>query len=155
MPEKKPYDQRTDIERIQSQWHKLTGLHTREEWSAAIVRAATAAEIAANYAIRRRFGEQSTFDANFVDGQLRWANGIVGKIDRLLMPLFKGTPDEETVKPLKAAAEVINRHRNEIVHSGEFRDEDEATAVIEQAKVFIETLVRIYDPTFNLEKRKQ
>ena len=43
---KKEYKDRTDLEKIQSQWNKLTGLHSREEFSGAVVRAATAAEIA-------------------------------------------------------------------------------------------------------------
>jgi hypothetical protein len=68
---KKSYEQRTDVEKIQSQWHKLTGLHSREEWSAAVVRAATAAEIAANFALRQEFNGRSKFDANFVNSLLR------------------------------------------------------------------------------------
>jgi hypothetical protein len=60
-----PYAARTDLQKIQSQWNKLSGLHTREEWSAAVVRAATAAEIAANFAIRREFAARSTFDTDF------------------------------------------------------------------------------------------
>ncbi len=48
----KRYKKLTDLKKLQKQWHKLSGLHTREEWSAAIVRAATAAEIAANIAVR-------------------------------------------------------------------------------------------------------
>ena len=152
---KKPYEERTDLERINSQWTKLTGLHTREEWSAAIVRAATAAEIAANFAIRSEFSERSEFDAKFVNGQLRWANGISGKIDRLLLPLFEGKKQYKIVQPLKSIAAKINKERNAVVHQGEFRDEDEATAVIGQAKLFIETLIHIYDPAFKLKAKKR
>jgi hypothetical protein len=47
----KSYQERTDLQKIQSQWNKPGGLHSREEWSAAIVRTATAAEIAASFAI--------------------------------------------------------------------------------------------------------
>ena len=64
------YEDRTDLEKIQSQWHKITGLHTRDEWSAAVVRAATAAELAANFAIREEFKARSNFDAQFVDSLL-------------------------------------------------------------------------------------
>lgn len=152
---KKPYEERADLEKIRSQWKKLTGLHTREEWSAAIVRAATAAELAANFAIRREFEERSEFDAKFVDGQLRWANGIAGKIDRLLLPLFKDRKQYGVVRSLRAVAERINQDRNAIIHQGEFRDEDEAIAVVAQAKSFIETLVRIYEPTFELKVTKR
>ena len=84
---RKPYEKRSDLEKLHSQWHKLSGLHTREEWSAAIVRAATAAEIATNFAIRAEFGARSKFDPKFVDSLLRWANGLAGKLDRLLVPL--------------------------------------------------------------------
>jgi hypothetical protein len=45
---KTPYDDRDDLEKLRSQWKKIDGiLERRKEWSAAIVRAATAAEIAA------------------------------------------------------------------------------------------------------------
>ena len=152
---KKSYEERTDLERIQSQWRKLTGLHSREEWSAAIVRDATAAEIAANYAIRNEFKARSKFDEKFVNDQLRWANGIAGKIDRLLLPLFDGRKQHKIVQPLKAVAEKINKDRNAIIHQGEFRDEEEASAVIAQAKLFIETLVHIYDPKFALKNAKR
>ena len=63
----KPYEDRTDLGKCQSQWRKLQGLHSRAEWSMAIVRAATAAEIAANYAIRAEFNEQSELPKEFVD----------------------------------------------------------------------------------------
>jgi len=152
---KKSYEERTDLERIQSQWRKLTGLHSREEWSAAIVRDATAAEIAANYAIRNEFKARSKFDEKFVNDQLRWANGIAGKIDRLLLPLFDGRKQHKIVQPLKAVAEKINKDCNAIIHQGEFRDEEEASAVIAQAKLFIETLVHIYDPKFALKNAKR
>jgi hypothetical protein len=150
----KPYDERTDIEKIESQWRKLSGLHSREEWSAAIVRAATAAEIAANCVIRQEFRGRSQFDDDFVDAQLRWANGISGKIDRLLLPLFEGKNTYEVVRPLKATADKINKERNAVVHQGEFRDEEHATAVINDAKVFVETLVRIHLPDFALKERQ-
>lgn len=59
---KKPYDERSDLEKLQSQWNKLSGLHLRDEPSAAIVRCSTAAEIAANYAIRHEWARQTEFN---------------------------------------------------------------------------------------------
>jgi hypothetical protein len=64
---KKPCDERPDLEKCQSQWWELTGLHDREESSAAIVRAATAAEIACNFAIRTEFAKQGNLRADVVD----------------------------------------------------------------------------------------
>src|SRR5277367_6148959 len=106
---KNSYEQRSDVEKIQSQWHKLTGLHSREEWSAAIVRAATAAEIAANFAVRQEFKSRSIFKGDFVNSLLRWANGLDGKINRLLLPLSEGSKRHKIFVGLKKDAEEVNR----------------------------------------------
>jgi hypothetical protein len=152
---RKPYEKRTDLEKCQSQWWKLTGLHDREEWSAALVRAATAAEIACNYAIRTEFSRHGKLPANVVDRLLRDANGLKGKIDRLLVPLVKGTKRESAVRKLKALADEINEARNCIVHRGEFRNEKAATKTIETTRRFVEGLVRHYKPQFTLEDQSE
>jgi hypothetical protein len=77
---RKPYQERTDLEKCQSQWTKLQGLHSLEEWSAAIVRAAIAAETTANFAIRSEFKGQGQLSKGFVDSLLKWANGLQGKM---------------------------------------------------------------------------
>jgi len=154
MSKRKPYEERTDLEKIQSQWHKLSGLQTRKEWSAVIVRAATAAELAANFAIRKEFRSKSTLSPKFVDSLLRWANGIAGKIDRLLMHLTAGENRHKTIKNLKTVSEKINKKRNAVAHQGEFCNEAEAKASIQQSKEFIETLVQLYEPDFVLKERK-
>lgn len=151
---KKPYEERTDLEKVQSQWHKLSGLHTREEWSSAIVRAATAAEIAANFAIRAEFSMRSKFDATFVNSLLKWANGLAGKLDRLLVPLAASEKTKlKTMRALCVTAQEINVKRNAVAHQGEFCNEDEATAIIAQTKQFITGLVQLYEPTFELKDR--
>ncbi len=156
MTARRAYEELTDLEKVQKQWHKLSGLHTREEWSAAIVRAATAAEIAANFAIRSEFELRSEFDPKFVDSLLRWANGLSGKLDRLLLPLsMADRAKNKKMKALKSIAEDINAKRNAIAHQGEFCSEEEAQAAIAQAEEFISTLVQIYDPKFALKTRKR
>lgn len=156
MNARSPYEKLTDLEKVQKQWHKLSGLHTREEWSAAIVRAATAAEIAANFAIRREFEQRSKFDPQFVDSLLRWANGLSGKLERLLLPLSAtNKAKKKKIKALQSIAKDINTKRNAIAHQGEFCNEDEAKAAISQAEEFISTLVKIYDPEFALRTRKR
>ncbi len=153
---KKKYEELTDLEKLQKQWHKLSGLHTREEWSAAIVRAATAAEIAANFAVRREFQAVSQFDAKFVDSLLRWANGLAGKLDRLLLPINDNANEKnKTLKKLKTIAGEINSKRNAVAHQGEFCNEDEAQKIISHAKEFITTLVKLYEPDFALKERKR
>jgi len=153
---KKPYEERTDLEKVHSQWHKLSGLHTREEWSAAIVRAATAAEIAANFAVRAEFSARSQFDAAFVNSLLRWANGLGGKLDKLLVPLAAADKHRlKTMKALCVTAQEINTKRNAVAHQGEFCNEEEATQIILQTKEFITGLVQLYEPTFELKERKK
>ncbi len=150
--QKKPYSERSDLERIESQWNKLSGLHTREEWSAAMVRAATAAEIAANLAIRKEFQTRSQFDAELVDEFLRWANGLGGKIQRLLIPLTVTQPYALAIANLRQVAERIGRARNEVVHQGHFCNDQEAKATIDDARHFVETLVKLYEPEFSLKE---
>jgi len=153
MPTLKPYAERTDLEKIQSQWYKLNGLHSRNESSAAIVRAATAAELAANFAIRKEFESKGQLSTEFIDSLLIWANGIAGKIDRLLIPLTKGEKHHKTVKKLKDISIKINKIRNSIAHQGEFCNPEESAAAIEQSKEFIETLLKIYDSSFELKEK--
>lgn len=150
MPKPK-YSDLDDISKLNKQWRKMSGLHDREEWSAAIVRAATAAEIAANYAIRQEFKSRSKFSAKFVNSMLRWANGIDGKFTKLLIPLHADGKNAALISGLKTATDNLNRDRNLIVHSGHFMNATEAEPLIAEATGFIHALVRIYDPTFTLK----
>ncbi|MBI1423774.1 MAG: hypothetical protein GC149_09950 [Gammaproteobacteria bacterium] len=154
MSKRKPYVDRTDLEKVQSQWNKLTGLHSRDESSAAIVRAATAAELAANFAVRKEFESKSKLSKEFVDSLLVWANGISGKVDRLLIPITKGEKYHKVVTKLKDVSVKINKKRNSVAHQGEFCNPEESDVVIQQAKEFIETLVKIYEPNFELKNKK-
>jgi hypothetical protein len=146
-----PYEQRTDIEKIQSQWRKIGGLLQRTDWSAAVVRAATAAEIAVNLAIREEFSSRSEFDAEFVNGLLKWANGLTGKVRNLLLPLLRGKPTYDEVNELCGLAKAINDRRNDIAHRGEFCNEGEALHLIDKCRTFVVGLVRLYKPDFALE----
>lgn len=150
---KQPYDERPDLQKVKAQWHKLTGLHSREEWSEAVVRAATAAEIAANFAIRQEFANSSNFDAAFVDGLLKWANGLAGKLDHLLMPLIGGSLTDVQRTRMRKLAGDVNNDRNRIVHRGEFRGASESRQTIEYAREFIESLVRRYKSRYRLKER--
>ncbi|MDP3074737.1 hypothetical protein [Bradyrhizobium sp.] len=149
----KDYDDRSDIEKIHTQWHKLTGLHNRLEWSAAVIRAASACEIAANLAIRAEYADRSTFSTKYVDKLLYWANGLNNKMDKLLLPMLSAAEAVEFAG-LKPLAKTVYEQRNKIAHSGIFLDEDESKAVIEAARQFIEKLVKIYDSSFKLKDRK-
>ena len=151
---RKPYSDRTDLEKLQSQWWKLSGLHSREEWSAAVVRAATAAEIAANIAIRQEFQAIGSFPPKFVDSLLIWANGLKGKLERLLVPITKDTDHGKVISGLKSLAIDVNDIRNAIAHKGEFCSEKKAKEVIAKSQEFIEGVVSLYEAGFKLKERK-
>jgi hypothetical protein len=152
---KTPYKQRDDLNKIQSQWTKLKGHHSREDWSAAVVRAATACEIAVNLAVRREYAaKHGQLDVDAVNAELMRANGLKGKLQKILLPSVKKRPHNEAVRELKKLALTINDKRNLIVHSGEFCEEPEATALIEQCAQFVVGLVKIYEPEFKLREVK-
>ena len=151
---KKAYEQLTDLEKMQKQWHKLSGLHSREEWSAAILRAATAAELVANHAIRAEFAARSQFDAEFVNSLLKWANGLSGKLRNLLVPLAATDAGKmKAIAKLQKLAEAVNAKRNAVAHQGEFCNEREAIQVIDNARAFISGLAQLYEPQFKLKER--
>lgn len=148
-----PYNDRSDLQKIQSQWNKIGGLLGRgKDWSAAIVRAATAAEIAANIAVRQRFAGTG-FSNDFVDSLLKWANGIDGKFTRLIIPAEADNARKTQLASLKKQAELINQKRNDIVHRGAFADEPDALQLIEEARQVVHGLVQHYHPAFTLHDK--
>lgn len=145
-----PYADRTDLQKIKSQWRKLTGLHGRDEPSAAIVRAATAVELSVNLAIRAEFEAQSELSAATINAMMRRANGLRNKMQNLLTPLVAGGVNQAAVKRLSKAAESINDTRNDIVHSGYFSSRSDAMTAIEACRQFINQMVGLYEKDFQL-----
>ena len=149
-----PYNDRSDLDKIQSQWNKIGGLMMRgRDWSAVIVRAATSAEIAANVAVRQRFST-SGFDNTFVDSLLKWANGVEGKFARLIIPSETDGARKAQLIALKGHADRINLKRNEIVHRGAFAEKPEAEEIVDLAKQVVHGLVQHYHPGFVLREKK-
>jgi hypothetical protein len=146
----KPYEERSDLERLNDNWRKFNKLMEREDWSAAVTRAATAAEIAANIAIRSELQEQRQLEVDFVNHLLIWANGLAGKLDKLLRPLHSTDERREVFNTLNEKAKRINKQRNLVVHSGNFMNVEEAEEIKLLAKDFIEGLVGIYHQDFEL-----
>lgn len=151
---KTPYSERTDLDKLESNWNKVSGFMGREEWSAAITRAATAAEIAANIAVRHELQHQRGLEATFVDHLLIWANGLAGKLDKLLRPLHTTKEKQAVFKALKKQAERINTQRNLVAHSGHFMNKKEAEEVVELSRNFIENLIAPYHLGYELPKSK-
>jgi hypothetical protein len=149
---KADYSERNDIEKLLSNWTKVNGLYSRKEWSSVILRATTSVELAANYVIRKELEENRKLDPDFVNHLLRWANGIQGKFDKLLLPIFKDTDFLKDLKKLKTQIKDINTERNTIAHSGQFKKESTANRIVLECQDVINTLVNRYNPEIDLEK---
>ena len=149
---KTPYSQRTDLEKVSSNWTKSQGLFARREYSLSIVRAAVTAELAINYAIRQELHIKHKLPIQFVEKQLKLANGIRGKLDRLYLPILEGTPLKRKASDISKSLEILNKQRNNIAHRGEFRKKETAQQQMELAEKEISKLIKIYNPEFTLEK---
>lgn len=147
---KVPYSQRGDIEKIKSNWKKTSGFLKRKEWSSVVVRAVTTVELTANFVIRKELGEKRKLDKEFINDLLIWANGIRGKFDKLLIPIFRNTDFFQDLKKLKNKVSEINSVRNSIVHSGQFKKEETAQKILTESKEVIETLIKKYEKDFKL-----
>jgi hypothetical protein len=145
-----PYSERSDIEKIKSNWTKVCVLYNRDEWSSAILRAATASEIATNLAIREELQVKRNLEAEFVNGLLKWANGIQGKFNRLLLPVTKGTTVYSKFKKIRNEITEINNERNSVIHNGQFKKRATAKKITLDAQKVIEVLVNAYYKDFRL-----
>lgn len=145
-----PYRHRSDLDKIRSNWIKVRGLIQQRQWSGAIVRAATATEIAANLAVRRELVDIRNLDEDFVDHLLKWANGVQGKFDKILIPVMKGDEWLPDFKRLRARAADINRERNTVVHSGSFKKRSTAAKVVKEAREIIHSLIEPYHDNIDL-----
>lgn len=154
MGKRKLYSERSDLEKIQSQWRKTSGFIERGEWSSAVVRAATAAEIAANHYIREELRRKRGLEECFVDHLLKWSNGIEGKFRNLIVPLSKGNGNTKHINALKKKVEEINGVRNSVVHQGQFKKESTARHVATEARELILGLVKEHKVNFTLPKVK-
>jgi len=155
-PGKTPYVERDDLAKLQAQWNKLSGLRLRREPSAAIVRCSTAAEIAANYAIRHVWAQRTDFSAPLMDDFLVWANGLHGKINRLFLPVQFVDPDRDPVaRELRTLASQINKVRNGVVHQGNFAEEEHAEDAIRKAKRFVDLIIGLSIPGFAIRDGKE
>lgn len=149
---KKPYSQRTDTEKLESNWRKALGLLQRSEFSMAIVRAGTCAEIAANIVVRAELVQKRQLETTFVDTLLRWANGLQGKFCRIILPILAGTPQQATFRKLQKDIQELNDVRNEIAHTGRFAKKETARKLLFVAHQLCTALIKPYKTGLKLSK---
>lgn len=148
---RKPYSERNDLERIRANWRKIERLYHKEEWSSVVTRSATATEIAINLVIREELTNKRKLEKDFVESLLRWANGIQGKANRLILPLLTNPEDTRAFRDLFSMINDINKERNSVVHSGQFKRQTTAIKIVNSSKEVIEALVGRYERNFVLK----
>ena len=149
---KKPYEERTDAERLEDNWNKTVSLFNKSQYSMAVVRAGTCVEIAANIVIRAELVQKRKLEAAFVDSLLVWANGLHGKLTKLILPLFEGSPQIAKFKKHKTAIEKLNKTRNAIAHGGHFTSQTEAETLLTLAHLLCGALTTGYPAPHKLKK---
>jgi hypothetical protein len=149
---KKRYSKRSDADKLRTNWQKTLGLLERSEFSMAIIRAATCAEIAANIVVRAELIQRRQLEAAFVETLLRWANGLQGKFSRLILPILADTPRSAKFRKLQRSIQVLNNARNEIAHTGSFAKSATARKLIFVAHALCTALTRPYEVDLHLPK---
>lgn len=142
-----PYNERTDDQRLESNWKKARCLFKRADFSASILRAATSAEIAANIYIRHFLSTDHNLPPKYVDSLLLSANGLDGKFKRLIRPAAEHRGTWVQIKSLQNRIDELHAHRNSVSHAGYFKDEDEAKQSFENSL----ELIRSFAPNESLK----
>ncbi len=149
---RKPYSKRTDYEKISANWKKTLALFKKGEYSVSIIRAATTAELAANLVIRAELIRERKLPPLFVDKLMKWANGLQGKMDKLILPIVKNSPRNKPFKRLAKTIREVNKERNGVVHRGEFRGRKIARLTLEKVRQIVLALVTPYELRFDLSE---
>lgn len=134
------YDERTDDEKLESNWRKARNLFGRKDWSASVLRAATAAEISANIYVRQFLLTEYNIPKSYVDALLVSANGLDGKFKRLIKPAAEFRKTWSGLKHVQKRIESLHEHRNGVVHSGKFKSEMDARSAFESSLAIIKAL---------------
>lgn len=144
----KPYDQRTDAEKVETNWIKTRGLFDREDWSMAIVRAAICLELSADLAVYVILRDK--YERLKIRSLLKACKGINKKFKDYILPSVAGTALEQETQELFGRASEVSGQRNKICHGGIFLDDVEATAHVATTYGVLIPFVQRYEPTFTL-----
>jgi len=143
---KKPYSKASDDEKVFRNWTKALGLYNRGEYSVAIIRCGTCVELAVNFAIRQELVTERELPLQFVDKLLLSANGLRNKYQNLFLPIMAEYEQHDALVRLwRMRIEKINKQRNAVVHSGEFRNRSIAKVVMTDAYAALMEIMGFYD----------
>lgn len=149
---KTPYSEAMDDEKVERNWTKATRLFNRGEYSVSIVRCGTCVELVVNFAIRQELVDEHGLPLPFVDNLLKNANGLGNKYQKLYLPIMVDYEEHPSLKRLwNSHIEKINKERNAIVHSGEFRSKIIARNTLNRTYETLSELLKLYDHNVNIQ----
>jgi len=141
-----PYSKASDDEKVARNWNKVRKLLSRREFSVAVIRCGTCVELAVNFAVRQELVLERNLPLPFVDKLLKSANGLRNKYHNIFLPIMEEYEEHDDLKVLwRDQIEKINRERNAVVHSGEFRSESIARSVIEKTYNSLRGIMDLYE----------
>ncbi|WP_457673536.1 hypothetical protein, partial [Thiolapillus sp.] len=143
----------SDDEKVSRNWQKARGLYSRGEYSVAVIRCGTCVELAVNFAVRHELVEERGLPLPFVDKLLKSANGLRNKYQNIFLPIMAEYEEyDQLIRLWRARIEKINKERNAIVHSGEFRSEKVAKPVMEHTLAALREIMGLYEHSAALEE---
>lgn len=147
------YSKAKDDEKVARNWNKAIGLYERGEYSVAILRCATSIELSLNFAIRQELVVDRDLPLSFVDKLLKNANGVRNKYLNIYLPIMEEWEEHKYLKKLwKSHIERINKNRNTIAHSGEFRSRKTAAQIMSSTQEVLEQIMSLYDHDAKLKR---
>lgn len=140
-----PYSKASDDEKVRRNWNKACGLYKRGEWSVAVLRSGTCLELAVNFAIRQELIEERDLPVKFVNNLLLKANGLSNKYHNIYLPIMKEWElYPELTRLWSKDMVIVNRERNKVAHSGEFKTEKIAKKVLTHTHKSISAIMGLY-----------
>jgi hypothetical protein len=140
----KNWDMESISDEITKNWKKTEDLFKRSEWSTVIIRAATVVELASNLLIHKELHLNRGLPQHFVLELMKWANGVMGKFERLLLPIYNENPEIlQNLKKLRKECERINNERNGVAHRGMFKKKETAVSIMQTTVSIVNALTRL------------
>jgi hypothetical protein len=110
-------------------------------------------ELAVNFAVRQELVIERELPLPFVDGLLKSTNGVRNKYQNLFLPIMAEYEEFDALKRLwKTHIEPINKQRNAVAHSGEFRSRSAAEKVMIDTYGGLLEIMKLYDLGDELEQ---
>ena len=148
-----PYSKASDDEKVSRNWNKAVGLFSRGEFSVAVIRCGTCVELAVNFAVRQELVIERDLPLPFVNKMLKSANGLRNKYQNIFLPIMEEYEEHDELKKLwKDQIEKINKERNAVVHSGEFRAESVTRQVMERTYKSLKGIMDLYEHQAEFKK---